>query len=96
MKAWNSINLRSSLIFNVVTITGVASVALICYLRKRDNQKLAAELNLRQTRDRLHSDIVTVRTAPSASMPEQSAMHQDIRAYVARRVQDWTMATRQS
>ena len=84
------------LIFNVVTITGVTSVALICHLRKRDNQKLAAELNLRQTRDRLHSEIVTVQTASSASMPEQSAMPQDIRQFVARRAQVWTMATRQS
>ena len=84
------------LIFNVVTITSVTSVALICYLRKRDNQKLAADLNLRQTRDRLHSDIVTVQTAPSASMPEQSPMPQDIRQFVARRAQVWTMATRQS
>ena len=84
------------LIFNVVTITGVTSVALICYLRKRDNQKLAAELNLRKTRDRLDSDIVTVQTAPAASIPAQSAVHQDIRDFVARRAQNWTMATRQA
>ena len=84
------------LIFNVVTITGVTSVALICHLRRRDKQKLAAELNLRQTRDRLHSEIVTVQTAPAASIPEQSATHQDIREFVARRAQNWTMATRQA
>jgi hypothetical protein len=61
------------LIFNVVMITGVTSLALICHLLKRDNQKLTVELDLRQDQGRIHSEIMRAQAVPSASMPEQSA-----------------------
>ncbi|MCU1339195.1 MAG: hypothetical protein JWO19_4776 [Bryobacterales bacterium] len=37
------------LVFNVVAITGVSSLASFCYLLKKENRKLAAELKITNT-----------------------------------------------
>jgi hypothetical protein len=71
------------LILNVVMITGVTSLALICHLLKRDNQKLALELTLRREEDRRNPKILTAQAAFVCSE------HEDIRQYVAVRKHDW-------
>jgi hypothetical protein len=90
------------LVVNVVMITGVTSLAVICHLLKRDNQKLTNELNVRcQQVPR-----ITFQAAPKAFMPEQDSQpeqecvaalhslpikHPDIRRYVAQRAHGWAV-----
>jgi hypothetical protein len=77
------------LIFNVIAITAVTSLALICSLLKRDKDHLATELNRRRIQ-RATAPAMQPARAPSASAaPVAAAMDQDIRQFVARRAQSW-------
>jgi hypothetical protein len=77
------------LILNVVMTTGATSLALFCHLLKRENQRLTAELHLRNEQ------------GPSLSIPEAQLKigseagctatdaPTDIREFVKRRSQGW-------
>jgi hypothetical protein len=112
--------------FNVIAITAIASLALICILLKRDKNKLTSELNSRRIQDRNQPSVGTLEQGPnrepnvstleegpnrepSVSTLEQGPnrepscpvapdaleiMRQDIRQYVARRVQGWNVGPR--
>ena len=87
-------------LFNVVMITGFTSLVLLCYVFKKENQKLTFELGQRQLRDQ-HSMITMRGAAPAGSISEQKTgptelplEPQDIRAFVARRSGDWFASTR--
>lgn len=96
---------KLQLIFNVTMITGVTTLALVCRLLKRDNQKLAVELLSRQT-PALRG--VSSASVPDPSAPKQKALErkavriapravpvaqQDIREFVAQRVHGWTVSS---
>src|SRR2546426_1182442 len=92
------------LVVNIVMITAVASLAVICDLLRRDNQKLTLELSLQ-----LEQAAATTREIPHAQwtpdlvgnlLPESESVavlhalpviHPDIRQFVSRRAQDWTI-----
>jgi hypothetical protein len=90
------------LMFNVVTITGVSSLASFCYLLRKENQKLATELETdlhRKQRDhlvkaaqsvaigRLRTDLSRQCTLPAArTVPAQK---EDLRAFAAGRRMEW-------
>ena len=86
------------LVFNVVAITGVSSLASFCYLLRKENQKLEADLHRRE-RDqlvkaahsvvisRLRADLSRQRTLPAA--PTVPAKKEDIRAFAAGRRTEW-------
>jgi hypothetical protein len=79
------------LIFNVIVITGFTSLALICALLKRDNDKLAIELE--RYRDQGEDDAQILTASPVQLIP--AAVHedfhkQDIRKYVSYRMRDWS------
>jgi hypothetical protein len=75
-------NVNLQLIGNVVSITAFTSLALICGLLKRDNDKLSAELQ----RARLNA----AQSAPR--VPQLAEEPVDIRQYVASRAQTWVAA----
>jgi hypothetical protein len=64
---------KLQLIFNVGMITGVTSLALINRLLKRDNHRLAVELNLRPERPLIVSEIATRNSVRSSTPPQRSA-----------------------
>jgi hypothetical protein len=66
------------LIFNVVTITGVTSVAGYCYLLKKEKRKLAIERSTQNTK-----------AVPPAPTPKEVAVDQDIRTYASARRNRW-------
>lgn len=69
------------LVWNVVMITGVATLAGYCYLLKKENRKLAAQNRPAEVRA----------SAPAASQePASSALiEQDIRKFAAGRRSGW-------
>jgi hypothetical protein len=86
------------LILNVVMTTCATSLALICYLLKRENERLTAELDIRNGDEPLHSIpkaqekidgkpscAPVLKAVPPIHQDEQ----QDIREYVKRRSHDW-------
>lgn len=77
------------LIFNVIAITTITSLAVMCALLKRDKDKLATEINLRrnQSLNQSKTPATTPQPAPRASEP--SGTQQDIRQFVAHRAQGW-------
>jgi hypothetical protein len=82
-------------LFNVVTITGFTSLVVLCYVLKKENQKLTLELAHTQLRDE-HSEITIRASTGAGSISEQKTgptelplEHQDIRNFVARRSRDW-------
>lgn len=86
------------LLLNVVVITGITSLTLIWYLRKRDHQRVSAELKLRLEQPPLPPLAAQTERPPEgrgeaeyAPVPDtlQSA-DQDIRRYVARRSREWS------
>jgi hypothetical protein len=87
-------------LFDVVMITGFTSLAVLCYVLKRDNKKLTLELAHGQLRQK-HSEIPMTQPAVPDAMGEQNTRskalpleHQDIRHFVARRSPDWLAAAR--
>jgi hypothetical protein len=81
--------LQLQFMFNVIAITATASLALTCILLKRDMNKLVSQLDLRRIQNR-HRPGVSTTVAPDAL----AIMQQDIRQYVARRVQSWNAGPR--
>jgi hypothetical protein len=87
------------LVFNVVAITGVSSLASFCYLLRKENQKLEADLHRRE-RDqlvkaahsvvisRLRADLSRQRTLPAATT-DPAKKKEDIRAFAAGRRTEW-------
>lgn len=70
------------LILNVIMTTVATSLALICHMLRQENQRLTAELHLRNEQ------------TPSLSMPKGSEplhadVRPDIREFVKRRSHDW-------
>jgi len=66
------------LLFNVVTITGAASLAAFCYLLRRANQELSSELE---------------QFPAHQAAVQQPFVQQDIREFVAHRSQQWGFTT---
>jgi hypothetical protein len=78
------------LIFNVIAITGITSLAWCCYILKRENQALlAAKLTSspeRRSADSTPDQGAAIRKEPnSPPVPET-----DIRQFVTQRAQGWT------
>jgi hypothetical protein len=87
-------------LFDVVMITGFTSLAVLCYVLKRDNKKLTLELAHGQLRQE-HSEITMMQPAVPDAMGGQNTQskalpveHQDIRHFVARRLPDWLASAR--
>ena len=80
------------LFLNVTVITGVTSLALMWYLRRRDAKKAPVEFSFREEQPPL--------PAVSAQTPEPfecaPSADQDIRQYVARRSREWVSVVKTS
>jgi hypothetical protein len=86
------------LILNVVMTTGAASLALFCYLLKQENQRLTAELHLRneqgqslsipQSQQEIGSESSCAPVLNAGSQASADVCP-DIREFVKRRSQDW-------
>ncbi len=76
------------LLFNVVMITGVTSLAIICHLLRQDNKKLTLKARFREQQERYVSTRLGRETECVPALAEPIA-HQDIRQFVARRSQEW-------
>jgi hypothetical protein len=68
---------------------------VLCYVLKKENQKITLELAHRQRRAE-HSEITIRAFTPAGSISEEKTgptelplEHQDIRDFVARRSRDW-------
>ncbi len=77
------------LIFNVVAITAITSLAVMCALLKRDKDKLAAEISVRTNRSLNQSQAPAATPQPAPRVPVPSSTQQDIRQFVAHRAQGW-------
>jgi hypothetical protein len=90
------------LAFNVVMITAVTSLTVICRLLRRDNQNLTIELSGRPPRKIIRpeplsaavntraADRVQASAAPEpAPVARPAVAQQDIRQYVAKRSRRW-------
>jgi hypothetical protein len=77
----------AQLIFNVIAITGLTSLAVICRMLKRDNEKLTVELRERNG----HTLKIRTRRMPRASVlaKRPASPEEDIRQYVSRRMDKW-------
>jgi hypothetical protein len=82
-------------LFNVISFTGIASFAPICYLLKRDNQGYGAQRNPPPELDR-HCLNLPPSLPPAVSVPEPETPIQkepevstDIRQYVMHRAHSW-------
>lgn len=73
------------LIFNVIAITGLTSLAAICTMLKRDNQKLAIELRNQDG----HDPYPAPEPEKDAVAPHKASGDENIRQYVSRRIPDW-------
>ena len=89
------------LLLNVVVITGITSLTSMWVLRRRDQQRVSAELRLRQATSL--GTQVQKEKAPAADevtcAPILNTLpggNPDIRQYVARRSRDWTVAAKAS
>ena len=76
------------LVFNVVMITGVTSLAAICYLLAQDKKKLTLNRRAGEQRARYVANQRANEVAPNAAV-----RHQDIRQFVAQRSQVWGVRT---
>jgi hypothetical protein len=75
------------LIFNVIAITGLTSLAAICTMLKRDNQKLTMELRNQDGDDPDRASAPeNDRIAPYTAL---ASGNENIRQYVSRRIPDW-------
>jgi hypothetical protein len=77
------------LIFNVVAITAITSLAVMCALLKRDKDKLVAKINLHSNRSLNQSKAPAMPSQPTPRVPAPSSTQQDIRQFVAHRAQGW-------
>jgi hypothetical protein len=84
------------LLLNVVMITGVTSLALMCYLRRRDRgQVRAASVPRQEPASSLAAALETGQVPSDSDGKAESAPifdggDQDIRLYVARRSREWS------
>jgi hypothetical protein len=86
------------LLLNVVVVTGITSLTLLWYLRRRDHQKVSAELKLRLEQPPLPTLAARTERAPEERGEAEFAPvldtlpsgDQDIRRYVARRSREWS------
>ena len=76
------------LMFNVVMITGVTSLAIICHLLREDNKRLALKARFGEQQDYTSTRLAREPECVPAA-PEPFA-HQDIRQFVAGRSQEWS------
>jgi hypothetical protein len=77
------------LIANVVGITAVTSLVLICAILKRDKDKLAAEMKLRAQETALPSAAPASPPEPAPRPSVTANTRQDIRQFVAERARVW-------
>jgi len=82
-------------LLNVVVITGFTSLVVLCYVLKKENQRLTLKLAHRQLRDE-QSAITTRASGPEGLLSRQITHptelpleRQDIRDFVAQRSRDW-------
>jgi hypothetical protein len=98
---------RLQLWFNLIAITAITSLALFCFLLKRDKDRLTTELHQLRSQGRKPPSVSTLREKQSPKLestpkPQPAAgrvrppgpdasptSHQDIREFVARRVDGW-------
>ncbi len=80
-------------VLTVASITSITSVGLLWFFRKKDQQKLAAELHLRREQSRLHASATEASLAVEELVLGPVAQDRDIRRFVARRAPEWTAAT---
>jgi hypothetical protein len=89
------------LVFNVVMITGVTSLAAICHLLAQDKKKLtlnrrAGEQRARYVSNQRANEVASevqgqeAERTPAVNVPVR---HQDIRQFVAHRSQAWGVRT---
>lgn len=96
------------LVFNVVAITGVSSLASFCYLLRKENRKLATRLQS-ETKQEEPDNIVAVEAAiiggPKADTPSQhtslaasavTSTEKDIRTFAADQRGKWVDGMRLS
>lgn len=76
------------LVFNVVLITGVTSLAVMCHLLRQDNKKLTLKARFREQQERYISTRLGRESESAPALAEPSAQP-DIRQFVARRSQEW-------
>ncbi len=86
-------------LINVISITGITSLAAICYLLKRDNQELMTRRTPLREPDRRDLESPSASSSPAVSAPEPDTQVQkeaaqpetviDIRQYVAHRAHGW-------
>jgi hypothetical protein len=82
------------LVFNVVAITGLSSMTVICTILKRDKEELTAELKVWRDQGWHGPQPRASHPASQASAPEGSTIQAptpdpDIRQYVRQRMQEW-------
>jgi hypothetical protein len=83
------------LAFNLISITAITSLALFCVLLNRDKNKLITELHRQRNQDRRQPSVnglkeEAVREASRPAAREANpAVDQDIRQFVARRIDGW-------
>jgi hypothetical protein len=85
------------LIFNVIAITAITSLAVMCALLKRDKDNLAAEINRRSHGSLNQSEAPAALPQPTPRVSVPPSTQQDIRQFVAHRAQVWmapSMASR--
>jgi hypothetical protein len=74
------------LVFNVVTITGVTSLAGYCYLLKKENRKLATQSDAPKAE--VVQPVVHLQTAVPAAKPVKT-VDVDIRTFASARRNRW-------
>jgi hypothetical protein len=83
------------LAFNLISITAITSLALFCVLLQRDKNKLISELHRQRNQDRKQPSVNRLKEEPvreasgPAAREANPAMDQDIRQFVARRIDGW-------
>lgn len=80
------------LVLNVITITGVTSLAGYCYLLKKENRKLASERRIDSMAQMHKADGVEAVVHLQSSTPARkplAAAEQDIRTFASARRTRW-------
>jgi hypothetical protein len=83
------------LIFNVVSITGLSSLASLCYMMRKDNRKLAAELKSEPKQDERTTEVAISpemqvrRQKPAGVLSAAVAARLEIRHLAAERRAGW-------
>lgn len=72
------------LVFNVIAITGVTSLAVMCGMLRRDNEKLTKELQ-----ERSGQALKAPARRQATNVTPKAPASEDIRKYVSQRLDRW-------